>query len=216
MGNLYALGINRYNIKDTAQSVIDALISSDVIFVEHEQADGDFLKSLGINNKTLIEVDKVEDEHEDLLDLNNKSVSILTGDGYPAITDPGGRLIKKAIDGGHSVYVLPQVSAIVSAVILSCYPTKSFLYAGMIDFINADVLRVLMKNQDTMAVFLYQGTDSYLPTLDIVYSPEREVKLLVDMGHKSQRIIKCSVSNVKDSIPKNYTYLTIVVSPNEQ
>ncbi len=214
MGNLYALGINRYDIKDTAQSVIDSLMTSDVVFVEHEEADGDFLKALGIHNKTLIELDKVDNEHVNLLDLNGKNASIITGDGYPAITDPGGKLIKKALADGHQVYVLPQVSAVVSAVILSCYDTKSFFYAGMLDFMDRDVVNNLMNNNRSMSIFLYQRTQGALEVLEIVYGKDREAKLMVDMGHKTQKIVRCSISEIPMSIPEEYTYLTIVVSPD--
>lgn len=216
MGILYAVGINRYDIDDTAPSVIEALKSSDMIFTEHLGAGKDFLESLGINDKAYVELDKVENEHIEMLDLNNKNASIITGDGYPAITDPGKKLINKALSEGHNVFVLPQVSAIVSAAILSCYNFKTFFYGGMIDFLDINTVNDLTKNSDPMSIFLYQGTENCLSLFELIYDKDREIKLLIDMGHKTQRIIICNPSTIKESIPDSYTYLTIVVSPKKE
>jgi 16S rRNA (cytidine1402-2'-O)-methyltransferase len=215
MGTLYALGINMYDTKDISQSVIDALKNSDTIFVEHLHADGDLLKKLGIENKTLIEIDKVADEHVDMLNLEDKNAAIITGDGFPSVTDPGATLISRAISTGHNVLVLPQVSALVSATILSGYQITSFFYGGMLDYIDAKTIQTISMNNSPMSIFLYQGTEEAIGLFDILYESDREVKILADMGRDSQKIVTSTVKDIRKDIPEVYRFVTFVIAPKK-
>jgi 16S rRNA (cytidine1402-2'-O)-methyltransferase len=62
--------------------------------------------------------------------LEDGDVALVTDAGTPGINDPGYKLIRAAIEAGHTVSPLPGASAPLVALSASGLPTDSFLYLG--------------------------------------------------------------------------------------
>jgi 16S rRNA (cytidine1402-2'-O)-methyltransferase len=58
------------------------------------------------------------------------SVGLCSDAGYPAISDPGYRIISRAIAEGHRVEVIPGAGAVSAALLSSGLPTSSFTFKG--------------------------------------------------------------------------------------
>lgn len=58
------------------------------------------------------------------------SVGLCTDGGYPALSDPGYRIITAALEAGHTLDVLPGASSIPVALLLSGLPTSSYTFKG--------------------------------------------------------------------------------------
>ena len=223
---LYLLGINRYDPKDTAPRVIEALQNSSIIFGEHEEAAKSFMDMVGIDysNKDIYEV-TAQNEHlyaRWAVDQvrSGKSISYLTGDGYPVITDPGYRIVNTFIKNGEGIRVYPQVSAIISSMILSGYlgaTNETFFYGGMLDFMSDKMKLEAMASSSTAAVYLYQRTRPSLKHLEDIYGVQRDVAICIDMGHDTQRIIYTKIGLLFHSpIPEDAIYVTFVISPRDR
>ena len=65
----------------------------------------------------------------DLLD-EGKSVGLCTNAGYPAISDPGYRVVSGALERGHDVEVVPGAGAVQIALIASGLSTSSYTFRG--------------------------------------------------------------------------------------
>jgi 16S rRNA C1402 (ribose-2'-O) methylase RsmI len=219
---LNLLGINRYDPKDIAPRVIETLKNSQIIFGEHEDAAKEFMKMVGVDysNKEVYEVNASNESKYARWAVEQvrlgKSISFLTGDGYPVITDPGYKLVNTFIQNAEEIRVYPQVSAIVSSVILSGYlgaNNETFFYGGMLDFMDEKMKLEAMSSRDTIAVYLFQGTFPAIRNLEEIYGPERDVVICVNMGHDTQQVIHTKVGFLANGIPGKSIYATFVIAP---
>jgi 16S rRNA (cytidine1402-2'-O)-methyltransferase len=62
--------------------------------------------------------------------LAGKDVALVSDSGTPGISDPGFRLIRKAIKAGITIVPVPGPSALVAALSASGLPTHRFLFLG--------------------------------------------------------------------------------------
>jgi 16S rRNA (cytidine1402-2'-O)-methyltransferase len=70
---------------------------------------------------------------EYLLDtLMEKDVALVSDSGMPGLSDPGCELIGAAIERGIKVVAVPGPSALITALVISGLPTKSFVYLGFL------------------------------------------------------------------------------------
>jgi len=59
-------------------------------------------------------------------------VAIVSDAGTPGISDPGARLVKAAIDAGHTVSAVPGPVAAITALTISGLPTDRFVFEGFL------------------------------------------------------------------------------------
>ena len=103
----------------------------------------------------------------ELLD-GGKSVGLCSNGGYPAMSDPGYRVVNAAIEHGHKVEVVPGACAVPTALVASGLATSSYTFKGFPPRKSGPRRRFL-------------EAEKVLPhTLVIFESPHRVGKLLKD------------------------------------
>ncbi|MBI5467481.1 MAG: rRNA small subunit methyltransferase 1, partial [Candidatus Kerfeldbacteria bacterium] len=60
------------------------------------------------------------------------SVAVVTDAGMPGVSDPGGKLVARAVERGIEVESVPGPSALTTAASLSGIPTDEFLFLGFL------------------------------------------------------------------------------------
>lgn len=98
---------------------------------------------------------------------SGKSIAMVSDAGYPGVSDPGGILIKEAIENDVLVRVISGPSAGINALIGSGLPTDHFYFHGFLQTRNRDrkiELTSLALREET--VILYEAPHHFLDTME--------------------------------------------------
>lgn len=123
------------NPGDASTRLKEAIEGASIIAAEDSRKFHRLCKDLGLNFKgrviSFFEGNEEERTAEILTILNSgSSVLVLSDAGMPTISDPGFRLMRKAISQGIPVSVIPGPSAVTMAIALSGLPTDRFVFEG--------------------------------------------------------------------------------------
>jgi 16S rRNA (cytidine1402-2'-O)-methyltransferase len=134
-GTLYLISTPIGNLEDITHRAVRLLGEVDVIACEDTRHTRKLLNHYGINTKTVSYHEHNERERAaELLKLieSGSNVAIVSDAGTPAISDPGFRLARIAIDKGLRVVPVPGASALITALVVSGIPTDEFFFGGFL------------------------------------------------------------------------------------
>ena len=133
MGKLIVVPTPIGNLKDITLRALEVLKEVNYIACEDTRRTLILLNHYEIKGKKLIPYYEPKEEKQIpkiLKILEKEDVALVSDAGMPAISDPGYRLIRKCIEEGIEVEVLPGPSAVITALVGSGLPTDRFLFAG--------------------------------------------------------------------------------------
>lgn len=160
------------NLEDLTLRAIKVLSSVDIIACEDTRHSGSLLKShnIFVNKLESYHEHNEESKSEILINelLNLKSVALISDAGMPGISDPGYKLVKKAIANDIKIISLPGPTAFVPALIASGFRNDRFLFAGFPPH---------KKGRKTF----FEKLSDFDATIILYESPFRILKLLEDI-----------------------------------
>ena len=171
-GDLFVVATPIGNMEDITLRALKILEKVDIIAAEDTRHTGKLLNHYNIKKKLVS-----YHEHNETLRstyllerLNNgESIAIVTDAGTPSVSDPGYRLIKKAIESGINIIPIPGVSAVTTAISAAGLPTDSFIFAGFLSRKKAKRIRQLKAlGMEHSTIILYE-------------SPRRIINLMEDI-----------------------------------
>jgi 16S rRNA (cytidine1402-2'-O)-methyltransferase len=124
------------NLGDLSPRAIEALGGADAICCEDTRRTGRLLQHAGIARPALIVVN--EHTERGAVDTvlhrlaRGERVAVVSDAGMPGIADPGERLVRAAVEAGHTVEVVPGPSAAISAAVVSGLPAGRFSFEGFL------------------------------------------------------------------------------------
>ena len=121
------------NLEDITLRALIILREADLIACEDTRTSGILLRKYNINTKTIsFHLYNENQRINFLLDKlkEGKKLAVTSDAGTPGISDPGWILLKKAIDEGIEVDVLPGASAVLPAVLMSGIVPQPFMFMG--------------------------------------------------------------------------------------
>lgn len=134
-GILYVVGTPIGNPADITARALEVLAAVDLIACEDTRRTGRILAAHSIRTPMLsyFEHNEVRRAAElvDRLRRGDK-IALVTDAGTPAISDPGYRLVRAAIEAGVRVTAVPGPSAVVAALSISGLPTDRFVFEGFL------------------------------------------------------------------------------------
>ena len=134
-GTLYLVSTPIGNLEDITHRAVRVLGEVDLIACEDTRHTKKLLNHYDIKTKTISYHEHNERERaRELVDLlkRGSDVAVVSDAGTPAISDPGFRLARVAIDNGLQVVPVPGASALIAALVASGLPTDEFLFGGFL------------------------------------------------------------------------------------
>jgi 16S rRNA (cytidine1402-2'-O)-methyltransferase len=130
---LYLVATPIGNLGDISQRALDTLRSADLIASEDTRHTGLLLKRFEIERPQMSFHEHNERQaSERIIGLlrEGRSVAVVSDAGTPGISDPGFVLVRRAIEEGLEVTMIPGPAAFVMALVLSGLPSHSFTFRG--------------------------------------------------------------------------------------
>ncbi|MFM9134989.1 MAG: 16S rRNA (cytidine(1402)-2'-O)-methyltransferase, partial [bacterium] len=125
------------NPADASPRLAAALSSADVIAAEDTRRLRRLARDLDapLRGRVLSLHDSIEGRRATqlLADLSaGATVVVVTDAGMPAVSDPGYRIVRAAVDAGIPVTVIPGPSAVLAALVVSGLPVDRFCFEGFL------------------------------------------------------------------------------------
>jgi 16S rRNA (cytidine1402-2'-O)-methyltransferase len=132
-GILFLVATPIGNLEDISLRAVRVLRESDLIAAEDTRHTAKLLHHYDIRRPTASLHEHNEQEKVPVLVgrlRDGARIALVTDAGTPAVSDPGYRLVRAAIDAGIRVEAIPGPSAVLAALVSSGLPTDSFVFAG--------------------------------------------------------------------------------------
>ncbi len=193
------------NILDASERLKQTLQAADLIAAEDTRRAKRLFADLNLNVSAPVislfeenEIEKIPDIIEKL--KNGAKVVVISDAGTPAISDPGYRLVTKAIEEDISITVIPGPSAVLSALILSGLPTDRFSFEGFIARKGKERAEILNNlNTQSRTMVLFESPRRTLQTLqDIqeVVGESRKAAVVREISKTYEEVIRGSISDL--------------------
>ncbi len=130
---LYLVSTPIGNLADITVRALETLRTVDLVASEDTRKTGLLLKHFEIKKPQVSFHEHNEDragDHIEKLLKEGKSVAVVTNAGTPGIADPGFTLVRRAIQAGLGVTMIPGPTALIMALVLSGLPVHSFTFRG--------------------------------------------------------------------------------------
>ncbi|HEY6217637.1 MAG TPA: 16S rRNA (cytidine(1402)-2'-O)-methyltransferase [Pyrinomonadaceae bacterium] len=134
-GTLYLVATPIGNLSDITHRALQVLRDVYLIACEDTRHTQKLLNHYGINTKTISYHEHNEQQRAaQLIDQlkQGSNIAVVSDAGTPAISDPGFRLVRAAIENDVRVVPVPGPSALISALIAGGLPTDEFFFGGFL------------------------------------------------------------------------------------
>ena len=174
MGTLYICATPIGNLEDASIRLLKTLRKVDMIACEDTRQTLKLLNRYKIKKQLISYHEHSKPEKEDyIIELlrEGKDIALVSDAGMPAISDPGERLVKKAITAGIKLEVIPGPSALIAALAMSGMDTAVFIFEGFLPSRSSQRReRLEMLKEETRTIILYEGPHRLLACLKDIQS----------------------------------------------
>jgi len=132
---LYVVSTPLGNLADLSPRGVEVLRTADLLYAEDTRTAGRLLRELGISRSAKSCFDGNEEQRAaEVLEHfeQGRSVALFSEAGTPAVSDPGYRMVRAAIDANVRVVPVPGPSAVLSALVASGLATDRFYFGGFL------------------------------------------------------------------------------------
>ncbi len=221
-GKLFVVATPIGNFEDITYRAVRTLQEVDFIVCEDTRVSGNLLAHYNIKNKLISfnaksEGKKIESVIKEL--LSGKSCALISDAGTPTISDPGVRLINRALKESITVHGIPGANAAILALSISGIPTDSFLFEGFLPQKKGRQKKLKELAEENRTIVLYESPYRIEKLLNEMsdYFPERFVAISRELTKKFEEVIRGYPRKLVDKIEelKIKGEFVIVIAPKD-
>jgi len=190
------------NLKDITLRAIEVLKNVKLVFAEDARTAKILFTHYQINTPlssyhTYNRIKKTE--YALKLLREGKDIALISEAGTPGISDPGLYLIRKVIEEGITLQAIPGPTALISALVISGFPTHRFVFEGFLPKRKgARKKRLTSLAKEERTIILYESPHRLLKLLEEIkeFLGERKVCCVREMTKKFEEIKRANVSEL--------------------
>lgn len=172
MGKVYLVPTPIGNLGDITLRALEVLKSVDLVAAEDTRQSLKLLNHFDIK-KSLISYHKHNEQgkSDEIINRarNGENIAVISDAGTPGISDPGSIVLKKCIEEGIDVEVLPGATAFTTALIYSGLDTTAFMFKGFFPRENKDKKELIEDIKDRReSIIFYESPYRILDTLNFL------------------------------------------------
>ncbi len=167
-GTLYIVATPIGNLGDITYRAVDILKKVNLIAAEDTRHASILLKRYSIQTNRISYYEEIEERRSDeLLDRlkGGENIALISDAGTPAVSDPGYRLITKAIENDITVVPIPGASSALAALVASGFPTDRFSFEGFLPKKKGRKTRLQELQGDSRTLVFFESPYRVLKTL---------------------------------------------------
>ncbi len=170
---LYLVGTPIGNLGDISARVREVLGSCDIILAEDTRVSGNLMRHLQIRKPLLSCHDFNEEQRSGELESwlsAGKKIVLVSDAGMPLVSDPGYKLVRRAIELGITICPIAGPSAALMALIASGLPCERFAFEGFLPGKSGERVRRLRKirDDDRTLIFFVAPSDLQPAIVDML------------------------------------------------
>ncbi len=214
---LYIVGTPIGNLADFSPRAVEILQNVDLIAAEDTRVFSKLAHHFNIKTKTVSCHEHNEREVVDSLVekiQSGLSIATVSDAGMPGISDPGFRLVRAAREAGVDVFVVPGPTAVISALVLSGFPTDRFTFCGFFD-----EKKVREDNRIRHTLIYYESPNRIMDTIKTLATvmPERKVAIVREITKiHEETIIGYPADLVNIDAPRGEIVIVVAPAPDKK
>ena len=203
-GILYVVATPIGNPDDISARAIRTLAEVSLIACEDTRRTGQMLARHQIGTPTVSHFEHNEERRVPELVARLKAgekIAIVTDAGTPAISDPGFRLVRAALDANVPVIAVPGASAVIAALSIAGIPTDRFTFEGFVpsrDSARQKALEELRGESRTMV--FYEASRRVADTLSAMataFGESRDAAVVCEITKTYERTIRGTLAELE-------------------
>ena len=220
-GKLYIVSTPIGNLKDITLRAIETLNEVDFIICEDTRVTSVLLKQYNIIKQLISfnavsETKKIPAVIERL--LRGQSYALVSDSGTPAISDPGVRLVSKAVKNEIEVITIPGATALISALTISGIPTDSFVFEGFLPQKKGRQKKLKELAEEKRTIVVYESSHRITKLIDelVEYLPERYIVVCRELTKKFEETWRGYPAELKEHLAEKTIKgeFVVVIAPS--
>ncbi|OUW89017.1 MAG: 16S rRNA (cytidine(1402)-2'-O)-methyltransferase [Gammaproteobacteria bacterium TMED226] len=204
---LYFISTPIGNLNDISLRAIDVIRSSDYLYAEDTRTTKKLLDFIDCNKKCK----SFHEHNEDRTSIeiikyikDNKTVSIVSDAGTPAVSDPGYKLIRECSKESINYTLIPGPSSVLSALVMSGLPTDKFSFYGFMPRKKSEQQLCFenLKNENKTAIF-FESSNRVKKTISHMLrflDPTRNISICKEMTKLHEQILRGNLVDILEDI----------------
>lgn len=194
------------NLEDITLRALRVLREADVIACEDTRTSSVLLRHYGIDRPlTSFHLHNENEKTPVLLERlrHGENIAVISDAGTPGISDPGWILLKRAVDEGLDVDVLPGATAMVPAVVMSGISPQPFMFAGFPPEKSGERMRFfesVSKIQSTLCFYLSpHKAEKHIAGMIEAFG-NRKAALVREVSKVFQEVIRSDLAGILERV----------------